>query len=81
MTELEAIKNCILQLPPNELQSSRAWFHEFEKELWGQKENITDGLVSESVPPSELAGKMRILCDEKTLMEPVVPNEDWDSLR
>ena len=32
-------------------------------------------------PPPELASKMRILCDEKTLMEPAAPEEDWDALR
>lgn len=37
MTEVEALENRIRQLPPDELQSFRAWFHEFENELWDQK--------------------------------------------
>lgn len=31
-------------------------------------------------PPPELAGKMRFLCDEKNLIEPVVPEDEWDVL-
>lgn len=31
-------------------------------------------------PPPELAGKMRILCDAQTLMEPATSEEDWDAL-
>ena len=37
--------------------------------------------VQENVPPPTLAGRMRLLCDDQTLMEPVVPEEDWDALR
>lgn len=44
-------------------------------------EDMSEGSASENIPPPELAGKMRILCDEKTLMEPVVPDEDWDALQ
>lgn len=32
-------------------------------------------------PPPELAGKMRFLCDEKSLLEPVVPEDEWDALK
>ena len=35
----------------------------------------------ENIPPPELAGKMRILCDEQTLMQPVVEESDWDMLK
>jgi len=37
--------------------------------------------VQENSPPPALAGRMRLLCDDQTLMEPVVPEEDWDALR
>jgi hypothetical protein len=32
-------------------------------------------------PPAELAGKMRFLCDEQTLLEPVVPEDEWETLK
>lgn len=44
-------------------------------------QEIPEAAASENIPPPELAGKMRILCDDQTLMEPVVPDEDWDALR
>lgn len=37
MTEVEVLEAQIRSLPPDELQSFRDWFHEFENELWDQK--------------------------------------------
>ncbi|MCX7111796.1 MAG: hypothetical protein WCI11_00915 [Candidatus Methylumidiphilus sp.] len=42
---------------------------------------LSDDSVPVNIPPPELAGRMRLLCDDKELMEPVMPDEDWDVLR
>jgi len=34
MSELEALQERILQLSPQELQSLRAWFAEFDARMW-----------------------------------------------
>lgn len=44
-------------------------------------QEIPDSPILENTPPPELVGKMRILCDDKILMEPVVPDEAWDALQ
>ncbi len=44
-------------------------------------EELSDEPTPDNIPPLELAGRMRLLCDDRTLMEPVVPEEDWDALK
>lgn len=44
-------------------------------------QELADDVRQENFSPPELVGKMRILCDEQTLMEPVVGEDDWDALR
>ena len=44
-------------------------------------QELSDHSVLMNIPPPELAGRMRILCDDKELMEPVVQDEEWDVLR
>ena len=44
-------------------------------------QELSDHADSINIPPPELVGRMRILCDDKELMEPVVPEDDWDVLR
>jgi hypothetical protein len=41
-------------------------------------QELVDTPIRDNIPPSGLAGRMRLLCDDKTLMEPVMPEEDWD---
>lgn len=44
-------------------------------------QEFADDTRQDNFPPPELAGKMRILCDEQTLMEPAVGEDDWEALR
>jgi hypothetical protein len=44
-------------------------------------QELADMPIRDNIPPLALAGRMRLLCDDKTLMEPVVPEEDWDVLK
>ncbi len=32
-------------------------------------------------PPPELAGAMRLLGDDDSLLEPAIPEEEWDALK
>ena len=44
-------------------------------------QELSDHSDSVNIPPPELAGRMRILCNDKELMESVVPDGDWDVLK
>ena len=44
-------------------------------------QELSEPFDSINIPPPELAGRMRILCNDNELMEPVVPEEDWDVLK
>lgn len=44
-------------------------------------QEFSDDATSDNLPPPELVGKMRILCDEKTLLEPSVAEDDWEILK
>jgi len=43
-------------------------------------QELSDPFDSMNIPPPELAGRMRILCNDKALMEPVLPDDDWEVL-
>jgi len=42
---------------------------------------VTDRPRKRRRPPPELAGTMRLLGDDSILLEPAIPEQEWDALR